>query len=56
VGSYWETYRKPDFNPKRGKAVMAERRRVKIDYNLPMKDAYGEFVLQWLAQAAAEND
>jgi tRNA(His) guanylyltransferase len=52
VGLYWETYSKAGFNPKTGQAVMTERRRVKVDYDLPMKEAYGEFVLQLLAQAA----
>jgi tRNA(His) 5'-end guanylyltransferase len=56
VGLYWETYDKPGFNPKTGQTVMAERRRVKVDYELPMKEAYGEFVLQLLAQAIAEKE
>jgi predicted kinase len=39
------------FHPKAGQSVTAERRRMKIDYELPMKDVYGEFVLTLLAQA-----
>jgi tRNA(His) 5'-end guanylyltransferase len=45
VGLYWETYRKPALNPKTGEQVTAERRRIRVDYELPMKDAYGEFIL-----------
>jgi tRNA(His) guanylyltransferase len=51
VGLYWETYSKPGFNPKTGQTVMAERRRMKVDYDLPMKDSYSEFVLHLLTQS-----
>ena len=44
------------FNPKTGQAVTTERRRVKIDYELPMKDSYGEFVLKLLAQTVVEKN
>lgn len=44
TGIYWETYRKEGRNPATGQAVEAERRRLKVDFELPMKDAYGEFV------------
>lgn len=44
VGVYWETYEKEAFNPKTNEQVMAERRRLKVDYELPIKDAYGAFI------------
>ena len=52
TGLYWESFSKAGFNPKTGQAVNAERRRVKIDYDLPMKDSYDEFLLQLLAQSS----
>lgn len=52
VGLYWETYSKPGFNPKTEQTMMAKRRRIKVDYELPMKDAYGEFVVNLLAEAS----
>jgi tRNA(His) guanylyltransferase len=56
VGLYWETYGKQAVNPLTGEAVVAERRRVKIDYELPMRDEYSRFVLALLDSAAKERD
>ena len=44
VGVYWEEYEKKAFNPKTNKKVMATRRRLKVDYELPIKDEYGLFM------------
>lgn len=44
IGLYWETYEKPGLNPKTNETVMAERRRIHVDYDLPMKEAYDEFI------------
>ena len=52
IGLYWETYQKESLNPKTGEKVLAPRRRVKIDDNLPMKDAYGGFILNLTLTAA----
>jgi len=35
---------KEGYNPKLKKTVKTERRRIKVDLNLPMKDEYGEFI------------
>lgn len=53
VGLYWETYTKPAQHKLTGEAVMAERRRIRIDYELPMRDAYNAFLQQLLARNAA---
>jgi tRNA(His) 5'-end guanylyltransferase len=47
-GVYWQTMDVPATNPKTGEAVVARRRRLHRDLNLPMKDAYSEFVLKLL--------
>jgi tRNA(His) 5'-end guanylyltransferase len=41
---YWESYEKTGFNPITQSSVVAVRRRVAIDRNLPMKDAYADYV------------
>ncbi len=49
IGLYWETYAKPGHNPKTGEAQDAERRRLKVDMELPMKDDYSDFIRSLLA-------
>ena len=44
IGLYWETYGKSAKNPLTGEDVLATRRRLKTDMELPMKDDYGFFV------------
>jgi tRNA(His) guanylyltransferase len=44
IGLYWEAYGKSAKNPLTGEDVLATRRRLKTDMELPMKDDYGFFV------------
>jgi tRNA(His) 5'-end guanylyltransferase len=44
VGVYWEIYDKPAWNPKTEEEVVAKRRRLKVDLDLPMRDEYSAFV------------
>lgn len=44
TGVYWEQYEKETFNPRTQEKVSAKRSRLKVDYELPMKDQFGEFV------------
>lgn len=53
IGLYWNTYEKPALNPKTGEEVVAERRRIKVDYELPMRDAYSDFIINLLSEEAA---
>ena len=53
VGLLWEEYDKRSFNPISGKPVVACRRRIHEEYDLPMKDEYGRFV-QSILTAASE--
>lgn len=48
TGLFWEQYEKEGYNPIQGKNVFTQRRRIKIDEDLPMKEAYAEFVLRLL--------
>ena len=44
VGLYWEQYEKMGYNPLENKPVVAIRRRIKVDQELPMKEGYAEFI------------
>jgi tRNA(His) 5'-end guanylyltransferase len=46
IGLVWETYQRPATNPKTGAPTTAERRRVRRLLELPMKDAYSDFLRQ----------
>ncbi len=48
AGIYWENYEKDAVNPKTGAAVKATRKRLKVDFDLPMKDAYSGFIGQFV--------
>lgn len=44
IGVLWETYLKDGFNPVTDQAVQVERRRLRVDRELPMKEDYRSFV------------
>lgn len=48
IGLYWENYGKRAVNPLTGAEVIAARRRIKVDYELSMRDEYSRFVLALL--------
>lgn len=55
VGVLWETYQKEGRDPRTGATVMASRRRLRREMELPGGEAYGNFV--WgLLPAALPND
>ena len=49
VGIYWETYEKNAINKLTGEEVMATRNRIKVDYDLPMRDEYSDLIKGLLA-------
>lgn len=51
VGIYWEPIEVNAINPITGLAVKTSRNRLKIDFELPMKDEYGEFICGFLSDA-----
>lgn len=53
TGLYWEEYEKSGFDPIRKETVTAKRRRVKVDEELPMKEAYDRFVADRFATGSA---
>jgi len=44
-------YDKAAVNPLTGEEVVARRRRIKVDSELPMKDQYGEFILRLIEES-----
>lgn len=47
TGLYWEDYLKEALNPITGDKVNALRRRIRVDMELPMKEEYRDFIVQW---------
>jgi tRNA(His) 5'-end guanylyltransferase len=50
-GLYWEDYERPGENPVTGEQVVARRKRVRRDLELPMKDDYSAFLHKLLRPA-----
>lgn len=50
VGLWWETYERPGFDPIREVEVPATRRRIRIDRELPIKDAYRRLIESLVSQ------
>ena len=48
VGLYWEEYDKPAVIPMTQEEVTTRRRRIRTDFDLPMKDEYGQFVRSFI--------
>jgi tRNA(His) 5'-end guanylyltransferase len=44
TGLFWESYEKQGYNPITSEPVVAQRQRVKVDFDLPMKDDYGVYI------------
>ncbi|MCB9231024.1 MAG: guanylyltransferase [Bacteroidia bacterium] len=52
VGLYWQTVEKTGWNPKKKVEEKTFRQEIKVEMNLPMGDAYSEFVLKFLGEGA----
>jgi len=44
IGVFWENYEKPAVKPKTGEAASANRRRLKVEFDLPIRDEYTAFM------------
>ena len=58
AGLSWETYTKEGYNPKTKETVTATRRRIAVDRDLPLGEAYGDYIRTLLTGAfsAADNN
>ncbi len=50
VGLYWEDYEKEGVNPQTGERALAQRRRIRVERELPLGDGYAEFI-GWIVEA-----
>ena len=55
MGVYWDTYVKEGFNPITGKTETAERRTLKVDTELPLREEYASFVTRLLNDNKGKN-
>ncbi len=55
VGLYWTNYLKKGKNPKTGEEVETTRRKLHLELDLPMRDAYSDFVGDFLLPQSAQN-
>jgi tRNA(His) 5'-end guanylyltransferase len=55
VGLYWEEYDRPAENPVTGEKVLAKRRRIRRDLELPMKDDYSAFLRKMIGDSRSEG-
>src|ERR1044072_4968616 len=44
IGVYWKTVKKEGFNPKTNQAIWVDKRELFVDYELPMRDEYNQFI------------
>lgn len=44
TGHFWETYEKRGEDPRTGEGTVAIRGRVSVDHDLPLGDAYGDYI------------
>jgi len=49
MGVYWETYEKDSINPITNESVKATRNQLKVDFDLPMKEQYSDFIKEFVA-------
>ena len=48
TGLYWEAYEKAVVNPQTQENIIATRKQIIVDYDLPMKDEYSSFIQKFL--------
>ena len=56
VGLYWETCKKEGINNLTGESVIAIRKRIKADYDIPMKEEYGNLILNLIQNSNGEDE
>ena len=44
LGLYWQEYQKIGHNPKTGENTVVTRNKIKLDFEIPMKDEYSQFI------------
>lgn len=52
IGVWWENYEKAGVNPVTGNGEKTLRRRMKVEYELPLRDEYGDMIESFLVSTA----
>lgn len=55
LGMYWRDGVKEGFNPVTNSTVQVTRRELHVEYELPMKEAYSDFITDRLTEAGSKN-
>ena len=55
IGLYWEAVPHQGKNPTTGEIIETTRKQIRVDYDLPMKDEYGDLVLS-LCRGSSQGD
>ncbi|WP_339908693.1 tRNA(His) guanylyltransferase Thg1 family protein [Symmachiella dynata] len=55
VGLLWEEYDKPAVNPVTGEEVTARRRRIRTEFELPMKNEYDQLIRSLISQSQTKG-
>ncbi|MCC9606140.1 hypothetical protein LOC68_19365 [Blastopirellula sp. JC732] len=55
VGLYWEEYEKTSIDPISNQSVAARRRRIRTEFDLPMREEYAEFVRSFIIQPQTQG-
>ena len=50
IGFYWHSFDKDGWNPVKGEKVIAKRREIKVDLEIPMGEEYNQFILKILTK------
>jgi tRNA(His) 5'-end guanylyltransferase len=53
TGVYWETFQREGFNPRLGQTVVTTRRRLRVDRDLPLGDAYADLLRRLMTGGTA---
>ncbi len=54
VGLFWEDYSKEAINLLTGEGTTSIRHRIKVEFDLPMRDRYSEFIQEMLIQSLGD--
>ncbi len=50
IGLYWKEYLKEGFNPVKDEKVTTHRRKIYVQYHLPMRDDYDQFLIKLITE------
>ena len=55
IGIYWQVFEKEGWNPKTQSKVIAQRKKLKVDFELPIGDEYSVFIMNFVEKSKIGN-